>query len=201
MSQHCFLTKDAKSYPAWKLAFPDLILQTEVETISNMAPGVYWILTNLANWEAIVTKALQHDKRVLVLSMSPNIEEAFKAFSAGARGYGHAWSSPFVLKQMDAATEQNGLWVGENLFTELMQLSQRPQSRSKESVLQEESGLSARELEVAKLVAEGKSNKEAARALNITERTVKAHLGAIFRKLNIRDRIQLVLHFKTTKPE
>ena len=40
---------------------------------------------------------------------------------------------------------------------------------------------------------EGCSNKEVARQLDITERTVKAHLGAIYRKLGVRDRMQLVL--------
>ncbi len=46
---------------------------------------------------------------------------------------------------------------------------------------------------MALAVAEGRSNKEVARQLDITERTVKAHLGAVFRKLGVRDRMQLVL--------
>jgi DNA-binding NarL/FixJ family response regulator len=53
--------------------------------------------------------------------------------------------------------------------------------------------LSARELQVAQAVAEGRSNKEVADLLSISERTVKAHLGAVFEKLGIRDRLQLVL--------
>ncbi|MCH8282968.1 MAG: helix-turn-helix transcriptional regulator, partial [Chloroflexi bacterium] len=53
--------------------------------------------------------------------------------------------------------------------------------------------LTERERAVALAVAEGRSNKEVARLLDITERTVKAHLGAAFRKLGVRDRMQLVL--------
>jgi DNA-binding NarL/FixJ family response regulator len=53
--------------------------------------------------------------------------------------------------------------------------------------------LSAREDQVAKAVAAGLSNKEVASRLNISERTVKAHLGAVFEKLEVRDRLQLVL--------
>ena len=53
--------------------------------------------------------------------------------------------------------------------------------------------LTTRERLVAEAIAAGKTNKEAARELDITERTVKAHLGAVFDKLGVRDRLQLVL--------
>lgn len=53
--------------------------------------------------------------------------------------------------------------------------------------------LTSREKAVALEVAKGATNKEIARTLNITERTVKAHLGSAFNKLNVRDRLQLVL--------
>ncbi|MDP3828327.1 MAG: helix-turn-helix transcriptional regulator, partial [Polaromonas sp.] len=53
--------------------------------------------------------------------------------------------------------------------------------------------LTDREKEVAATLAAGASNKEIARALGITERTVKAHVGAILEKLHVRDRLQLSL--------
>ena len=46
---------------------------------------------------------------------------------------------------------------------------------------------------MARLVAGGASNREVAEQLSITERTVKAHLSAIFEKLGLRDRLQLSL--------
>jgi DNA-binding NarL/FixJ family response regulator len=54
-------------------------------------------------------------------------------------------------------------------------------------------GLTPRERDVAEQVALGASNKEIAERLDITPRTVKAHMGAIFDKLGVRDRLQLVL--------
>ena len=51
--------------------------------------------------------------------------------------------------------------------------------------------LSARELDVVKLVARGLQNKEVARELAITEGTVKMHLHTIYRKLNVRSRLEL----------
>jgi DNA-binding NarL/FixJ family response regulator len=51
-------------------------------------------------------------------------------------------------------------------------------------------GLSARELDVAALLAEGRSNKEISAALTISEPTVKKHIGQILRKLGVQDRLQ-----------
>jgi len=58
--------------------------------------------------------------------------------------------------------------------------------------------LTKREYEIAILVGRGESNKQIARRLDITERTVKAYLTEIFRKLAITDRIKLALLVKDT---
>ena len=55
-------------------------------------------------------------------------------------------------------------------------------------------GLSARELDVAALLAEGLSNKEISTALAISEPTVKKHVGHILEKLGLQDRLQAGLH-------
>ncbi|MFI0418440.1 response regulator [Spongiactinospora sp. 9N601] len=55
--------------------------------------------------------------------------------------------------------------------------------------------LSAREIEVARLVSAGAANKEIAARLYITEGTVKNHVSAVLRKLGLRDRTQLARHF------
>ncbi len=54
--------------------------------------------------------------------------------------------------------------------------------------------LSTRELDVAGLIADGRSNKEIARALGISEPTVKKHVGNILGKLSLQDRLQIGLH-------
>ena len=55
--------------------------------------------------------------------------------------------------------------------------------------------LTPRELQVAQMVHLGGNNKMIARELDISERTVKAHLSAIFRKLKIENRLHLALYF------
>lgn len=59
--------------------------------------------------------------------------------------------------------------------------------------------LSARELDVARLVASGMSNSEVATALCVSKNTVKTHLGNVLRKLNLRDRVGLALHWQRSK--
>jgi DNA-binding NarL/FixJ family response regulator len=86
-----------------------------------------------------------------------------------------------------------GIWLGQELLQHLIgagrQLVKAP-SASVESALQL---LTPRERDVAQQAAIGLSNKEIARILNITERTVKAHLSASFERLGVKDRLQLAL--------
>jgi len=70
--------------------------------------------------------------------------------------------------------------------------SQNQDGRNENAVI---SALTPRELEVAKMVRLGENNKMIARELDISERTVKAHLSAIFRKLEIQNRLHLALYF------
>jgi DNA-binding NarL/FixJ family response regulator len=56
--------------------------------------------------------------------------------------------------------------------------------------------LTLRELDVAKMISTGENNKIIASTLNISERTVKAHLTSIFQKLKVQDRLRLAILFK-----
>lgn len=58
------------------------------------------------------------------------------------------------------------------------------------------SGLTCREKDVLNLLSAGESNKLIARHLNITDRTVKAHLTSIYKKLGVTDRVHLILYLQ-----
>lgn len=131
----------------------------------------------------------------VVLSDQPTDEEALAAFAAGARGYCNTHATAQLLVQIAAVVLQGGLWIGESLMKRLVSATGRLQGGTKPITEGEtwSKNLTDREKEVARTLASGASNKEIARTLGITERTVKAHVGAIFEKLHVRDRLQLSL--------
>lgn len=101
--------------------------------------------------------------------------------------------------------EQGGVWLSNAgipaLVDKLRDFSARSpdpvtlqiEESAADSVEKALSVLTKREREVAILVGNGESNKDIARELEISDRTVKAHLTAIFDKLQVQDRLQLAL--------
>lgn len=118
-----------------------------------------------------------------------------QALAAGAAGCCNSHAAPEVLQQVALVVANGGLWVGQSLLRRVVDNSARLIQRQTGAVGQEDwsGALSEREVQVARLVAEASSNKEIARQLAISERTVKAHLTSIFEKLGLRDRLQLSL--------
>jgi DNA-binding NarL/FixJ family response regulator len=134
------------------------------------------------------------DVPIVVLSDQPTDEEALSCFAAGARGYCNTHATAELLRRVADVVLQGGLWIGESLMQRLLQGTARiPMPAPVGAPSDWAALLTEREREVALAVAEGASNKEVARRLSITERTVKAHAGAIFEKLGVRDRLQLSL--------
>jgi len=66
----------------------------------------------------------------------------------------------------------------------------------REKLIQMADSLSDREMEVANLIRQGENNKGIAQVMNISERTVKAHLSSIFRKFDVEDRLRLAIRLK-----
>jgi DNA-binding NarL/FixJ family response regulator len=125
--------------------------------------------------------------RVLMLSMHDNEEYLFEALAAGASGY--------VLKtavDRDLVNACRAAMRGEPfLYPAAVQSLIRDlieQSNERGEVFDP---LSARELEVLKLIAEGRSSKEIASLLVLSVKTVERHRSNILHKLNLRDRVEL----------
>lgn len=143
---------------------------------------------DLPAWDNPIWGRRMAHQRVIVVNTNPSDEEGYAALLAGAAAYCHAAAPKELLQQVLSAVNSGEIWAGRSLVMRLLKaVNQLP------AKIDPLTGLSEREREVAYLAARGQSNKEIARALNITERTVKAHLSACFEKLNISDRVQLAL--------
>lgn len=191
---------------SWIQAFPKATLVGAVTDVigstnlsaNNSKPTIFWLHMNedrqqwMANTIALISKEYA-DAKVVVLANIPNQAESVHALSLGAMGYCHAHVEPAVLKEIRAVISHGGLWLGQDILQRLIEVSTKligNQPDYVESLLEK---LTSREQEVAVEAAKGLSNKEIARILNITERTVKAHLASIFERLGAKDRLQLAL--------
>lgn len=118
---------------------------------------------------------------VIVLSSSENPGDVRSALAAGALGYVPKSAG---VQTLVAALQ---LVLAGEIYVPPLLLDAAPAVARNELP-----GLTDRQRDVLRLLAEGQSNKEIARALNIAEKTVKAHAGAIFRFLNVTSRTQAV---------
>ncbi|HEX5127977.1 MAG TPA: response regulator transcription factor [Rhodocyclaceae bacterium] len=132
---------------------------------------------------------------VLVFASSaPDDTQGLAALEAGASGYCHAYSSEVTLRQILDVVAAGELWVGRSLMGRLLRsVDGGIRGITKPPHKQWRPLLTEREREVTLRAARGESNLDIADALGITERTVKAHMTAIFEKLEVADRLQLAL--------
>ncbi len=117
--------------------------------------------------------------RIIVLSTYGGDEDIFRAFQAGARGY--------LLKDIkgpELIKSIRSVYAGQRVFS--------PEVASRLADRIPRSELSPREFEILKLISEGKSNKEIAQKLTISNGTVRVHASNIFSKLGCNDRAQAV---------
>jgi DNA-binding NarL/FixJ family response regulator len=132
---------------------------------------------------------------LVLLADEPDEEVIADALTQGASGCCNTHAAPEVLHQVALVVGNGGLWVGQTLLRRLVGGTSRALAARSERPPRVDwaTVLSEREVQVARLVAGGASNREVAEQLSITERTVKAHMSAIFEKLGLRDRLQLSL--------
>ena len=204
--QDIFVSTLPKLIGSWAEAFPDALLVNDVLEVSyNLeivasysAALIFWLHINDSEKEllpASIAKVLQAypDAKIVVLANTPSHAETLQALSVGAMGYAHAYSAPEMLKEIRTVIHHGGIWLGQQLLKRLIETSVKLTGNRSEVVEELLGRLTSREKEVAIEAAKGLSNKEIARGLKITERTVKAHLAKSFERLGVKDRLQLAL--------
>ena len=133
--------------------------------------------------------AKQPDTHILVLTSFSADDQVFPAIEAGALGYLLKDSGPQELIQAirkvyngEPSLEPD---IARKVLAELSSPPQKPLTRDP---------LTARELDILRLIAQGQSNKEIGGKLSITEETVHAHVSNILRKLHLASRTQAALY-------
>jgi len=137
-------------------------------------------------------KAKFPDIRIVMLTASEADEDLFEAVKSGASGY--------LLKNLNAgelfgmleALKQGEAPLSPGLAARVLKEFNRGEILGKEQ--EEDQILTERQMEVLSLVAQGKTYKEVAESLYVTERTVKYHMGKILEKLHMRNRAQVIAY-------
>jgi DNA-binding NarL/FixJ family response regulator len=161
--------------------------QPDVFLMDVRMPG----LDGIQATEQIV--AAQGPTRVLVLTTFDLDENVYRAVKAGAAG--------FLLKDLPAedlvaairhAAKRSDALLAPAVTRRLVErfAQRRPPTKASVRVADE---LTARELEVLRLVASGLSNSEIAHELHVSGTTVKTHVARVLMKLGLRDRVQAVV--------
>jgi len=132
--------------------------------------------------------------RVGVCSDLPNIHEMLECVRLGAKAYCNSHMASLHYHQMLQLVENGQSWFPPQMLDETFRLAQQAANPARNQEQLEI--LTAREKDIALAVGEGKSNRQIANLYDISEPTVKSHLTSIFKKLELKDRVGLVLFLK-----
>jgi DNA-binding NarL/FixJ family response regulator len=142
---------------------------------------------------------LAKDMHVIVVENSGNRSvNQHELFKAGVHGFCKDDIPEVLLRKAVQLVLDGDYWVQRKLITQVISDLAAENANSSTSNNFDRTlvrSLTPRELQVAHMVHMGGNNKTIARELDISERTVKAHLSAIFRKLEIENRLNLALYF------
>jgi DNA-binding NarL/FixJ family response regulator len=131
--------------------------------------------------------------RILVLTISADDGDVMEAMMAGACGYLLKDASVEELVTGVRAAAAGESSISPRVATKVL-ARLREGEAEREDAAQGQSGLSEREIEVLRLLAEGKGNAEIAQELFISPKTVKNHIASILMKLQIENRIQAAVY-------
>jgi two-component system nitrate/nitrite response regulator NarL len=128
--------------------------------------------------------------RTIVLTDCVDTPDVLRALQFGARGVVLKDSSPEVLFKCIHNVVAGDLWIGREPVSDAVVSLRKLQSARRRS---KTFGLTPREIEIARAVVAGYTNKEIAQQTSISENTVKSHLLHIFTKLGASNRVELAL--------
>jgi DNA-binding NarL/FixJ family response regulator len=137
------------------------------------------------------------DTRIIVLTTFDLDEYAFAALRAGASGFLLKDVRPHALVAAIRSVAAGDAAISPRVTRRMLELfspALPAEGKETESAARAASLLTPRELEVLRAMTEGLTNQEIAERFVVSETTIKTHVGNVFAKLGLRDRVQAVIY-------
>lgn len=136
-------------------------------------------------------KAIRPDLKIVITGNGTDDETILKALAAGAKGYVDEAAPTTEFVQALRMVHQGSVWAPRRVISMFID---RVTSSSGRIFPAGRVTFTDRERDVLELLVAGRSNKEIGQALGIEERTVKAHVAKLMRKVGVQNRIALSVH-------
>lgn len=150
-------------------------------------------MPNMGGLEATrLIKAELPEVKVVIVTVSDDEEDLFEAIKSGAQGYLLKKLKADVFFDLIRGVSEGEAPISPRMASKMLEEFSRQPIGARSP--HEQAGLTERELEVLGLVAKGKTNKEIAGGLIVSESTVKYHLRNILDKLHLENRAQVVAY-------
>jgi len=180
----------------------DVVVAKDLKSLINHQPALCLIdIDSLAGQDVASLAAIIKENpatKFFLLVAVPAAQDGMHWVKAGAKGYANRLINPSVLQTAIGTIMAGEIWAGRLVVQHLLSRLQQSDSQHADNSLDV---LTDREHELARYVGLGLNNRQIAVKLEITERTVKAHLNNIFTKLNISSRLQLALAIQQEKTQ
>jgi DNA-binding NarL/FixJ family response regulator len=136
---------------------------------------------------------LRPDVRLIVMGPESDDQAILQAISVGAKAYLDASATPQQVEQAIITVSEGSIWAPRRVLSMFIDRASGPSKPGVPAAAQ----FTSRETEVLKLLVAARSNREIARTLGIEERTVKAHVAKLMRKVGVENRIALSIYAVT----
>ena len=167
-------------------ALPDISLLQGIDLVllgSRAGQNLFDVMASL--------KATRPDLRIIVTGSGMDEETILKAIASGAKGYVDEAATPTEFVQAIRIVNQGSVWAPRRVLSMFIE---RVTSSPGRIFPAGRVTFTDREKEVLEMLVAGRSNKEIGAALGIEERTVKAHVAKLMRKVGVQNRIALSVH-------
>jgi len=167
-------------------ALPDIAVMQDVDLVllgNRSGQNLFDVMASL--------KAARPDLRIIVTGAGMDEETILKAIAAGSKGYVDEAASAAEFVQAIRVVHQGSVWAPRRVLSMFIE---RVSSAPGRIFPAGRVTFTDREKEVLEMLVAGRSNKEIGAALGIEERTVKAHVAKLMRKVGVQNRIALSVH-------